>query len=150
MTSPARPTITFFRLASGRISVYDETSVVAGEMTMVESLLTPGRHKLPHSEYWLVDIAIAADLLTAIIDIGGGPLVRASVVLKATDLACVVRPPRVLDLPAPVCVIEVLKDLPYDPVVGDVWSFVYTLAWSWLRCADRSETRAEDVTTVCS
>ena len=129
---PRGSTLPHFRLETGRITLIREQDLDAHGIEVVQPLLTQGRHTLPNSPSWAVGTAVAGSMLIATVDDGNGPLLRMSVVVDGNDLARVVPPPRVLDLPVPACIVEMLKDLPYDPVVGWLHSLVETLAWAWV------------------
>jgi hypothetical protein len=95
-------------------------------------MLVTEKHRLPNETAWTMEITIAGSMLTGVIDMGRGPLLRVWVVLDGRDLARLVPSPRILDLPTPVAVVEMLKELEYDPVVGSLSSLVKALAWAWV------------------
>jgi hypothetical protein len=125
-------TVHHYRLETGSMTVSCEDDVDAHGITILQPLLTQGRHTLPNSPSWEVGTGVAGSMLIATVDDGNGPLLRMSVVVDGNDLARVVPPPRVLDLPVPACIVEMLKELPYDPVVGWLHRLVETLAWAWV------------------
>lgn len=67
---------------------------------------------------------IAGNMLVATIHNGNGRLLNMTVVVDGNDLARVVPRPRILDLPVAACIVEILKELPYDPVVSWLHSLV--------------------------
>ena len=130
---PSSSTISHYRLNSGCITIRRRDAAEDRFIGILEPLLSPGSHKLPNTEGYAVDVSIAGNMLIGTIDSSDGSLFRMWVVADGRDLARVVRPPRVLDAPLPACIVEVLKDLRYDPLVGWLQSFVDSLAWAWIR-----------------
>ena len=131
----AVPTISHYRVNTGRITVNTRAEVEDDGIAVLEPMLSPGVHKVPNTEGYTVETRIVGTMLSATVGSGRGPLFRMSVVLDGRDLARVVPSPRVADVPIPVCVVEIVKDLPYDPVVSWLHSLVCTLAWAWVRHA---------------
>lgn len=131
-TVPRGPTLSRYRLDSGKIAVIGGEDIDSHGIEIVQPLLSQGRHRVPNAESWMVETVVAGSMLIATVDNGNGPILRMSVVVEGNDLARVVPPPRVLDLPVPACIVETRKELPYDPVVGWLRSLVETLAWAWL------------------
>jgi hypothetical protein len=128
-----RRTMSLYRLNTGELTVFHDDGANDRGIIELQPMLRSGLHVLAEAESWSVDTDVASSMLIALVRNGNGPLVRMWLVLDGTDLAKVVPRPRVLDLPTPVCVVEVLRTLPYDPVVGWLRRMVETLAWAWLR-----------------
>jgi len=125
-------TVHYYRLQTGRITIRREDEVDTHGITILQPLLSQGRHLLPNSPSWMVETVVAGSMLIATVDNGNGPLLRMSVVVDGNDLSRVVEPPRVLDIPVPACIAQMLKNPPYDPVVGWLHSLVETLALAWV------------------
>lgn len=129
---PVKPTIVHFRLDTRRLIVSDQSDGDDHGIAVLQQLLGAGKYQLPHRDGWTIRSSIAESLLAAMIDDGHGPVARMWVVLDGRDLARVVRPPRVLDLPIPACVIEVLQRQA-RPAAGRLWSLVDAIAWAWVK-----------------
>jgi hypothetical protein len=84
------------------------------------------------SERCSVQTKAEGRVLNVTIGSGQPSLLRAWVVLDGRDLARIVPGPRVLDLPPPVCIVEVLKPGPIDPVVGWLRLLLDALALAWV------------------
>lgn len=134
-----------YRLKTGEITESDGAGKDEPVVKALQPMLHTGAHLVAGTEGWTAETEIKGTMLTASINTGSGPLVRLWVVLDGRDLRHLVPPPRVLDLPTPVCVIDVLQTLPYDPVVGGLQDLVDVLAWAWLRHVEETAVLVEEV-----
>jgi hypothetical protein len=132
---PTNTTVTHFRVDTRRLMVSAPADVDERTVAALQPVLSPGTHKLPHRRSWTARTSIADSLLTVVIHDVRGALVRMRVVLDGRDFALVVEPPRVLDLPTPACVIEVLKQQSRS-TAGRLWSLVEAIAWAWVKYVD--------------
>lgn len=98
-----------YRLNDGRITVSRRDAEDDRFIPLLEPLLSPGSHKLPNTEGYAVKVRIAGSMLIGTIDSSNGSLFRMWVVVDGRDLPRVVRPPRVLDVPLPACIVEVRR-----------------------------------------
>jgi hypothetical protein len=127
------PSIHHYRLATGRVFESRTMDIPDGCIEILEPMLSPGTHQVPNTPTWLVHTSIAGTTLIANIRSSDLPLLRMWVVLDGRDLRRIIPPPRILDLPLPVCIVEILHEQPFDPVVGWLRDLVATLAWAWVQ-----------------
>lgn len=126
------PPISFYKLFNNELSFIPPSDIDDAHISILEPMLTPGRHRLPSSEAYDVETAIAGTTLIATIHGPDHPFIRVYVVLAAEGFALAISPPRVLDVPLPACIVHHLVDQPFDPSVGWIRSLEITLAWAWV------------------
>ncbi|MBN2559517.1 MAG: hypothetical protein JXQ75_01115 [Phycisphaerae bacterium] len=125
--------IRHYRLDSGWAFQNLRREIPDGHIEILTPMLTPGIHQVPNTPAWLVQTSIAKTTLIATFHGSDAPLFRMWVVLDGRDLPLVVSPPRNLDIPLPACILETLKEQPFDPVVGWLRDLELTLAWAWVQ-----------------
>jgi len=124
--------IIHYRLGTGRVFTSRMTDITDEGIKILDSMLNPGVHQVPNTPAWSVQTCIAGTALTATISNGDRALLRISVILDGRDLRLVLPPPRILDLNVPACIVEILNEQPFDPVVGWLRDLELTLAWAWV------------------
>jgi len=130
MTGPS--SITHYRLGAGRIFKSGRANVTDEGIEILDPMLSPGVHQVPNSPAWSVQTSIAGTTLTATVRSGDHALLRIWVILDGQDLRLVLPPPRIIDLNVPACIVAILHEQPFDPVVGWLRDLELTLAWAWV------------------
>jgi len=120
-----------YRLDSGDLTLSSVSDGTAVRMPVLPSAVTASPIGDPAGERYSVETEVVGRLLIATIGSRQRPLLHAWVVLDGRDLARIVPGPRVLDLPTPVCIVEVLEPS-LDPVEGWIRSLLDTLALAWV------------------
>jgi hypothetical protein len=130
---PALSHIPFYKLFNGELFLIPRSEIEAADITILEPMLAPGRHRLPNSETYDVETTIAGSTFIATIHGPDHPFIRVYVVMEAEEgRALTISPPRALDIPLPACIVYHLVDQPFDPSVGRMHSLEITLAWAWV------------------
>ena len=125
-------TIHSYRLNTGDLTLASVSDASELRVRLLPSVLGATATAGLVSERCSVQTEAAGRILTVTIGAGQRSLLRAWVVLDGRDLARIVPGPRVLDLPTPVCIVEVLEPSPSDPVVGWLRSLLDALALAWV------------------
>lgn len=101
-------------------------------ITVLQPMLQSGARIVAGAEGWTAEANIQGKVLAVEVSSSAGPLARVRVVLDGRDLSHVVPGPLVLDLPTPVCIVDVVGRVSADPLAGSLGTFVEIISWAWL------------------
>jgi hypothetical protein len=126
-----------YHLNMGELSVSEDGAGNDRGLAVLPPLFRLRLPGVPDDDTWTIETKVTGSMLTAVAGPGGKEaMARLWVVLDGQDLARIVSSPRVLDLPVPICIIEVLKMLPNPRMAEWLSHFADALALDWLQHMD--------------
>lgn len=128
-------TVYRYDLNLGRLSTWDCGGAPGGEAAALPPPFGPGQPGALAAD-WNLATKIQGRMLTAVVGHDETPLARIWIVVDPRDLAHVVSPPRILDLPVPVCIVETEAGLPSDSMAGWLGRVADLLTSGWLCLID--------------
>jgi hypothetical protein len=132
---PVARQIHVYHMNTGELRLADSRDCQG--LAVLQPFIGPKLGGVPDNQDWIIETKVTDSMLISVAGHKTGePLIRICVVLDGQDLGRVVPAPRVLDLPLPVCTVELLRELPGPPMDEWLLFFAGTLASAWMHHVD--------------